>query len=611
MHSNHKIKEIITNFLLISSLVSSLYFTNEIHKDFMTELLSGDLQHIKTFIILLVSHLFVGFFLMYKFSNNRRKSLADSQLLSYKQLIPEQKLQRNHVFNISTQRSFKKNTSDLYISRNVRLTLKKSFEHMILLGATGSGKSASFFIPNLRNLDGVSFIVTDPKGELHEKTKAFLEKKGYQVLHMNFDPKIEEGKEPPPVVHYNLLGNCNNIDEVRNLAKALTTGMSSGSDDKVWGELAQKLLLCFLYDEYFDGEKNLSNVIKKMAELPSDNDVMEEYFSKTNEKAYFAFQQYRKTANADGYVASINAQLQKSLEVFEYDNMKEIGKKSDFSPSLFRQKKVALFVSYDDEKSDYYAAFLSPFYSQLLSKIKGDPSVDEKLGNDWGLPVIFFLDEAANIGRIPALEQYLATIRSKKMSVILGFQSFGQIQAVYGRDKYNVIVENCKTKTIFGGSGGETAKFFSELSGEEEYQSFSISSSSNDTSTSQSIQKKSVLSNDQIRRLKSYRVICVSDNLKTFIDDKNLYYFNDFQYFLFKRLPFHPETNEKIIRKIGNWGTRKKNKKQVEELKVEHLTKTTEKKMDFVVQREEKKVEKINEIRRMREERESKNRRFE
>ncbi|MDJ1478694.1 TraM recognition domain-containing protein [Bacillus sp. LS15-K4] len=198
------------------------------------------------------------------------------------------------------------------------------------------------------------------------------------------------------------------------------------------------------------------------------------------------------------------------------------------------------------------------------------------------------------------------------MSVILGFQSFGQIQAVYGREKYNIIVENCKTKTIFGGSGGETADFFSKLSGEEEYQAFSISSSSNDTSTSQSIQKKAVLSNDQIRRLKSYQVICVSDNLKTFIDDKNYYYLDKFQYFLFKHLPFfNIDTVEKIIRKVGNLKSRKKNKKQVEELKVEHLTKTTEKKMDFVSQREEKKVEKINEIRRMREERESKNRRFE
>lgn len=612
MHSNHKIKEIIMNFFLIGSLASSLYFTNEIHTNFMKELISGDLQHIKTFVILLISHLVVGFFLIYKVSNNKKKSLADSKLLTYKQLIQEQKVQRNHVFNISTQRAFKKNLSDLYISRNVRLTLKKSFEHMLLLGATGSGKSASFFIPNLQNLDGVSFITTDPKGELYKKTKSTLEKKGYQVFQINFDPKEIEGEESPPTVHYNLLGNCSDADEVKNLAKSITVGMSTGSDDKTWGELAQKLLLCFLYDEYFMGEKNMGNVIRKMAELPLDGDAMEEYFSKSHEKAYFSFQQYKKTASSEGYISSIYAQLQKSLEVFEYDIVEEIGKTSDFTPSLFREKKTALFVSYKDEKSSFYAAFLSPFYSQLLSKIKNDKSVDEDLGNDYGLPVIFFIDEAANIGQIQGLDGFLATIRSKKMSVILGFQSFGQIQAVYGREKYNIIVENCKTKTIFGGSGGETADFFSKLSGEEEYQAFSISSSSNDTSTSQSIQKKAVLSNDQIRRLKSYQVICVSDNLKTFIDDKNYYYLDKFQYFLFKHLPFfNIDTVEKIVRKVGNLKSRKKNKKQVEELKVEHLTKTTEKKMDFIVQREEKKAEKINEIRRMREERESKSRRFE
>lgn len=51
------------------------------------------------------------------------------------------------------------------LGQNVRMSQKLSYEHLALVGPTGSGKSSTFFIPNLLDLDeGVSAVVTDPKG---------------------------------------------------------------------------------------------------------------------------------------------------------------------------------------------------------------------------------------------------------------------------------------------------------------------------------------------------------------------------------------------------------------------------------------------------------------
>ena len=53
------------------------------------------------------------------------------------------------------------------ISRRIRLSAKSSYEHALVIGPTGSGKSSAFFIPNLLDLDGKhSAVVTDPKGEM-------------------------------------------------------------------------------------------------------------------------------------------------------------------------------------------------------------------------------------------------------------------------------------------------------------------------------------------------------------------------------------------------------------------------------------------------------------
>lgn len=79
----------------------------------------------------------------------------------------------------------------------------------MVFGASGSGKSRKFIVPNIlkiaeqdervRNLEnaiqqGKNMIVTDPKGELYCKTCRLLEKEGYAVKLFNLvDPEYSDG----------------------------------------------------------------------------------------------------------------------------------------------------------------------------------------------------------------------------------------------------------------------------------------------------------------------------------------------------------------------------------------------------------------------------------
>ena len=63
--------------------------------------------------------------------------------------------------------------------------------HSLIIGSTGSGKTQCVILPLLRILAkaGESMIVTDPKGEIYEKTGGLLKEKGYNIILLNFrDP---------------------------------------------------------------------------------------------------------------------------------------------------------------------------------------------------------------------------------------------------------------------------------------------------------------------------------------------------------------------------------------------------------------------------------------
>ena len=60
--------------------------------------------------------------------------------------------------------------------------------HTLIFGATGSKKTRLFCMPmiNIFAKAGESFIVTDPKGELYEKTSGLVKSKGYKMVVLNF-----------------------------------------------------------------------------------------------------------------------------------------------------------------------------------------------------------------------------------------------------------------------------------------------------------------------------------------------------------------------------------------------------------------------------------------
>ena len=109
-----------------------------------------------------------------------------------------------------------------------------------MLDGSGAGKSASYVIPNACQLLG-SYVFTDPKGELYDKTAGYLKENGYKIKVLNLvRPQNSDG--------YNPLFHIKNEIDVDVIANTIVKGQSDAkSSDPYWDDMAEMLLKALIY----------------------------------------------------------------------------------------------------------------------------------------------------------------------------------------------------------------------------------------------------------------------------------------------------------------------------------------------------------------------------
>ena len=118
------------------------------------------------------------------------------------------------------------------------------------------------------------------------------------------------------------------------------------------------------------------------------------------------------------------------------------------------------------------------------------------------------------------MDNLIATARSNKVSVCLGFQDFSQLTRDYG-DKESKVIQNTVGNIFSEQVVGETAKALSERFGKVLQKRQSISINRNDTSTSISTQLDSLIPASKISTLtQGFFVGAVSDNFDERIEQK-------------------------------------------------------------------------------------------
>lgn len=168
-----------------------------------------------------------------------------------------------------------------------------------------------------------------------------------------------------------------------------------------------------------------------------------------------------------------------------------------------------LCVGNNPDRQNIYSAALGLYNSRIVKLINKKGQLKSSVIIDE-LPTIYFR----------GLDNLIATARSNKVSVCLGFQDFSQLTRDYG-DKESKVIQNTVGNIFSGQVVGETAKALSERFGKVLQKRQSISINRNDTSTSISTQLDSLIPASKISTLtQGFFVGAVSDNFDERIEQK-------------------------------------------------------------------------------------------
>lgn len=359
-----------------------------------------------------------------------------------------------------------------------------SFDHTLIIGSTGSGKTQCEILPLIFNLGyaNESMVINDTKGELYSYTADFLKKQGYTIKIINLrDAFASDGWNPLHLAYkYFKLNNIDLAgDIIENFAKSLTKNLSS--KDMYWEKSATAVLtaLCYALIEDAESEEEVN--------LYSLYNLLVEHGSKTIDRFNsldLYFQQkpmgsLSKMAYATGSFAkgetraTLFSVLASTIKMFSDIGIATLTCRTDFELDNIGKEKTAVYLIIPDEKESRHelaSLFIDQCYQALINTAQSL--------SDGKMPirVNFILDEFANMPPITSISNKITVSRSRNIRFYLVLQDFDQLKETY-KESAGTIKSNCTNWIYLLTMDNETAKEISTRLGKYTISSSRVSTS--------------------------------------------------------------------------------------------------------------------------------------
>lgn len=323
--------------------------------------------------------------------------------------------------------------------------------HSLIIGSTGSGKTQTMVLPLVESLakHGESMIVTDPKGEIYEKTSTMLRNRGYNVVLLNFRDPQKGNAWNPLSLPYNLYkeGNKDKANELLDdLAMNILYDEKAQNQDPFWEKTSADYftgLSLGLFEDAKPEEINLNsiNLMTTVGEEKLGNTTyIKEYFS-YKDPASPAYINVSSTIMAPSDTkSSILSVFKQKIKLFSSrENLSEMLSHSDFDMKDIGRTKTAVFIVIQDEKKTYHSLvtiFIKQCYETLID-------VAQESGGKLPFRTNFILDEFANMPPLKDVTTMVTAARSRNIRFNFIIQNFAQLYQVYGKENGETIKGNC------------------------------------------------------------------------------------------------------------------------------------------------------------------------
>ena len=323
--------------------------------------------------------------------------------------------------------------------------------HNLIIGSTGSGKTQAVIFPMVHTLSmhNESMIITDPKGEIYEKTSNMLRKKCYNIVLLNFRSPGQGNAWNPLTLPYRLWKDGNQdkaIELLDDLALNILYDESNKNADPFWEKTSADYfsgLALGLFEDAKEEEINI-NSISLMSTIGEEkcggSTYIKEYFN-TKDPTGAAYINASSTVLAPSDTkGSILAVFKQKIKLFASRvNLSEMLSYSNFFIEDIGKQKTAVFIVIQDEKKTYHSL------ATILVKQIYETLIDVAQNHGGKLPIRtnFLLDEFANMPPLKDVTTMITAARSRGMRFTMIIQNFAQLNEVYGEQNAETIKGNC------------------------------------------------------------------------------------------------------------------------------------------------------------------------
>lgn len=379
-----------------------------------------------------------------------------------------------------------------------------TYAHALVCGRTGVGKSRGFFIPQLIERTGTNMIVTEATpgeelGELYELTAGWRKTAGHAIY--SFNPSDMSSHRINPIDRVRHAAPDRKAKVAERLADlVILNGEREDSKiDPTWDK-SEKLLLIplILHAAAADPKFGHFGAIRWLL-LSGIAKLRQVMRSSPSEVAQMEFEGWLRLTS-ENFRFGVMSGLITKLNPWMTNQIVTLTEKTDVDLDTLKHQPFTFYLAVPSRSRD----------SKLLGSLMVNFLLDHllEIRKEMQCPTALLLDEFTNFGRIAGIADVLSIIRKAKISLVLGFQNYHQLEQVYSRKEAQIILDQPATQVYFKQKNYREAKELSDALGRMTIQETSV----NDGGRVQEfIQARALATPDELINLKNEVVVFTPD----------------------------------------------------------------------------------------------------
>ena len=384
--------------------------------------------------------------------------------------------------------------------------------HVLIVGSTGSGKTATCLLPSIYNFDGTgSMVVVDVKSRELTLKRANIADEKTQIIDLNL--------RKPWVYGWDLLyklkkDGTDTEQEVLNVIKEIAHVIvpKSKSNNAFWDDAARNELIGLtLYEFVYGGKHEFIDIVTSIMNVPL-RDHLEQALNGAPLNSLVASYLTSLASAADETLFSVDLTLSQNLYHFVSDDavyfFRDNQKRAN--PTALNTEGIMQFLCVDEHKLDSgYDKFINIILKQTLQEIQSRTSTGTYPQVTMVLDEFQRITDSCGDELRSATCSFLKTARSKHASVVLCAQNLD------GFDKQQIldILSNIHFLYVLASNNAQsfTTEVVTKMAGQYYEKEKSITEGKG-TSSSVSFRQKNVLNPEDLNCLGEDAVLIITNH---------------------------------------------------------------------------------------------------